>query len=211
MFNSDILRAAPTKQVGGFSISFLQCVLVISGICRFWVSTHWLLHVIRYGNKKVARVQLRAAIQKQEKGPGTPLLESLSGFPHQDPSGVFVSFLSAFKASSCTLAKTDSRRYSETEKKTVMSNNGIIFSNTQFVCTFFTFVFWNVLLLLCGILRKRSMPSWVLGSAPRSQACFLWDIFLVPMCICLEELSQQGQLLGRPLWHWFPVVSIAET
>lgn len=117
MFNSDILRAAPTKQVGGFSISFLQCVLVISGICRFWVSTHWLLHVIRYGNKKVARVQLRAAIQKQEKGPGTPLLESLSGFPHQDPSGVFVSFLSAFKASSCTLAKTDSRRYSETEKK----------------------------------------------------------------------------------------------
>lgn len=114
MFNSDILRAAPTKQVGGFSISFLQCVLVISGICRFWVSTHWLLHVIRYGNKKVARVQLRAAIQKQEKGPGTPLLESLSGFPHQDPSGVFVSFLSAFKASSCTLAKTDSRRYSVT-------------------------------------------------------------------------------------------------
>lgn len=80
MFNSDILRVAPMKQVGGCFISFLQCVLVISGICRFWVSTHWLLHVIKYKNKEVARVQLRAAIQKQEKGPGTPLPESLSGF-----------------------------------------------------------------------------------------------------------------------------------
>lgn len=117
MFNSDILRVAPTKQVGGFSISFLQCVLVISGICRFWVSTHWLLHVITYENKEVARVQLRAALQKQEKGPGTPLPESLSGFSCQDPSVLFVSFFSAFKSSGCTLAKTDSGGYSEREKR----------------------------------------------------------------------------------------------
>lgn len=117
MFNSDILRVAPTKQAGGFSISFLQCVLVISGICRFWFSTHWLLHVITYENKEVARVQLRAAIQKQEKGPGTPLPESLSGFSCQDPSVLFVSFFSAFKSSGCTLAKTDSGGYSEREKQ----------------------------------------------------------------------------------------------
>lgn len=120
MFNSDILRVAPMKQVGGCFISFLQCVLVISGICRFWVSTHWLLHVTKYKNKEVARVQLRAAIQKQEKGPGTPLPESLSGFFFffcQDPSVLFVSFFSAFKSSGCTLAKTDSRGYSEREER----------------------------------------------------------------------------------------------
>lgn len=32
MFNSDILRVAAAEQVGGLSISVLQCVLVISGI-----------------------------------------------------------------------------------------------------------------------------------------------------------------------------------
>lgn len=64
----------------------------------------------------MARVQLRAAIQKREKGPGTLLPKSLSGFPSQDPSVVFVFFLGAFKPSGCTLAKTDSRRYSGTEK-----------------------------------------------------------------------------------------------
>lgn len=113
---SDILRIVTAQQVGGLSISLLQSVLVISGTCRFWVSTHWLLQVTRDGNKEVARVQLRAWIQKQEKGPGTPLPESLSGFPSQDPSVVFVFFLGAFKSSGCTLAKTDSRRYSGTEK-----------------------------------------------------------------------------------------------
>lgn len=91
MFNSDILRVALTKQVGDFSISFLQCVLVISGICRFWVSTHRLLHVATYGNKEVA------AIQKQEKGPGTPLLESLSGFLIRIHQGCLFLFLVLLK------------------------------------------------------------------------------------------------------------------
>lgn len=45
----------------------------------------------------------------------------------------------------------------------------------------------------------------------RSQTCFLWDIFLVPQYIWLEELSQQGWLLLRLLWLWFPVICIADT
>lgn len=81
MLNSDILRVATAEQVGSLSISLPQCVLVISGICRFWVSTHWLLQVTRDGNKEVAGVQLRTLVQKQEKGYGPELPENLSGFP----------------------------------------------------------------------------------------------------------------------------------
>lgn len=198
------------KQVGGFSISFLQCVLVISGICRFWVSTYWLLHVIIYENKEVARVQLRAAIQKQEKGPGTPLPESLSGFSCQDTSVLFVSFFSAFKSSGCTLAKTDSRGYSEGEKWSYQTKAVSLTTHTV------SLYFLHICILECSpfaLWNTQEMESALLGPriSPWSQACFLWDTFLVPICICLEELSQQGRLLLRPLWHQFPVISISET
>lgn len=157
----------------------------------------------------MARVQLRAAIQKQEKGPGTPLPESLSGFSCQDPSVLFVSFFSAFKSSGCTLAKTDSGGYSEREKRSYQTKASSLTTHSFSVLPSHLY---SGMFSFCSV-NTQEMESVLLGPriSPWSQACFLWDIFLVPMCICLEERSQQGRLPLRPLWHWFPVISISET